>query len=85
MTDIDIENIKKIKKNHSDALVLLRVDDWYEAYGTDAKNVSEATDLKYDRKSKICRFHHGKLDRYLPKLIRSGYRIAICERIEQVK
>lgn len=85
-----IETFKMLKEKHSDALILFRVGDFYEAYCEDAQKTSEVLGVTLTRnKDGECDytcFPCDSLDIYLPKLIRAGVRVAICDDIsEQVK
>lgn len=82
-----IEKYDEMKKKHPEAVILFRVGDSYQAYKDDAKKISEilGTSPIPQRKAAgvpeipICGFPHYSLDTYLPKLIRSGVKVAICE------
>lgn len=85
-----LKQFDDLKKKHPDAMLLFRQGDFYEMYKEDAVKAAvllgiavadkmlpgEKTDMK------IARFAHHALDTYLPKLIRSGARVAICDRLE---
>ena len=73
-----------LKKKHPDALLLFRCGDFYELYGEDAKEAAKilAITLTENNKGyKMAGFPHYALDTYLPKLVRSGKRCAICDDI----
>ena len=82
-----IETFKMLKEKHSDALILFRVGDFYETYCEDAKKLSEVLGLTLTRQAKtkidLTGFPYHALDTYLPKLIRAGLRIAICDDISE--
>lgn len=77
---------KEIKKKHPECVILFRVGDFYESYCEDARtccNVLGLTLLTHIGENNSCdlvRFRHYNLDLFLPKLIRAGKRIAICEK-----
>ena len=82
-----IETFKMLKEKHSDALILFRVGDFYESYFEDAKKVSEVLGVTLTENEKddifITSFPTQSLDTYLPKLIRAGIRVAICDDISE--
>ena len=82
-----IETFKMLKEKHSDALILFRVGDFYETYCEDAKKLSEVLGLTLTRQAKtkmdLTGFPYHALDTYLPKLIRAGLRVAICDDISE--
>lgn len=77
---------KTIKEEHPDCLLLFRHGDFYESYNEDAEatahdlGVTLTTDREGDRQAM---FPHYALDTYLPKLIRAGHRIAICDELQE--
>lgn len=82
----------EIKKQHPEALLLFRVGDFYEMYGSDAVKGSEILGIALTMKSKntenaidMAGFPHHALDTYLPKLVRAGLRVAICDQLEDPK
>ena len=84
-----IETFKMLKEKHSDALILFRVGDFYEAYCEDAQKASEVLGVTLTRnKDGECDyacFPCDSLDIYLPKLIRAGIRVAICDNIDNAQ
>ena len=70
-----IETFKMLKEKHSDAVILFRVGDFYESFFDDAKKVTDVLG--------IAGFPSHALDTYLPKLIRAGLRVAICDDISE--
>lgn len=89
---IEIANAPKqyrdIKMKHPDAIILFRVGDFYETYCDDAAicaDVLGITLLNSTNHFRMAGFPHHAIDAYLPKLIRSGKRVAICEPIKKVK
>ena len=82
-----IETFKMLKGKHSDALILFRIGDFYETYCEDAKKIAEVLGLTLTRQAKtkmdLTGFPYHALDTYLPKLIRAGLRVAICDDISE--
>ena len=82
-----IETFKMLKEKHSDVLILFRVGDFYESYFEDAKKVSEVLGVTLTENEKddilITSFPTQSLDTYLPKLIRAGLRVDICDDISE--
>ena len=86
------EQYKAMKKNHPDAILLFRVGDFYETFSDDAIAVSEICGVTLTRRMngdktsvELAGFPHHALDTYLPKIVRAGKRVAICEQIEDPK
>lgn len=78
----------ELKKNHPDALLLFRSGDVYKCYEEDAIKAAEVlclTDIVEEDKITIASFPHHSLDTYLPRLIRHGIRVAICDQLEAPK
>lgn len=78
---------KELKGKHPDALLLFRIGDFYEMYKQDAKRGSEVLGITLTKMNESKDFHlagfpHQALDTYLPKLIRAGERVAICDQLE---
>ena len=76
----------EMKAKHSDAILLFRVGDFYESFGDDAVAVSEILGLTLTRRSSVkditerqAAFPAHALDSYLPRLVRAGKRVAICD------
>lgn len=82
-----IETFKMLKEKHPDAVILFRVGDFYETYFEDAKKLSEVLGVTLTRQAKtemdLTGFPYHALDTYLPKLIRAGLRVAICDDISE--
>ena len=84
-----IETFKKLKeKTHNDRLLLFRVGDFYEAYCEDAQKASEVLGITLTKRNGedgyyLAGFPYHALDTYLPKLIRAGLRVAICDDISE--
>lgn len=81
-----------IKRNHPDAILLFRVGDFYETFGEDAIKSSEILGITLTRRAngaasfvELAGFPHHALDTYLPKLVRAGQKVAICEQLEDPK
>ena len=81
----------QFKAKHPDAILLFRVGDFYETYGSDAVRTSKILGITLTRHGKgesqteLAGFPHHALDTYLPRLVRAGYRVAICEQLEDPK
>ncbi len=81
-----------IKGKHPDAILLFRVGDFYETFGEDAIQASEILGITLTRRAngaasfvELAGFPYHALDTYLPKLVRAGQRVAICEQLEDPK
>jgi len=81
-----------IKAKHPDAILLFRVGDFYEMYGEDAVIGAEIVGIVQTKKAngpgqfvEMAGFPHHALDNYLPKLVRAGKRVAICDQLEDPK
>ena len=76
---------ESMKAKHPDAILLYRCGDFYEAFGEDAKAVSEVLGITLTRRNakditaQMAGFPHHALDSYLPKLVHAGKRVAICD------
>ena len=91
---------KDLKEKHPDALLLMRKGDFYEAFDDDAKKVAKSTGLKEQHIIKegfepkegkgdekgisYVNFKNTSFDKYLPKLVRDGHRVAICDSLEDI-
>ena len=82
----------QIKAKHPDALLLFRVGDFYETFGQDAIKASRILGIVLTKRSngaaaemELAGFPHHSLDTYLPKLVRAGQRVAICDQLEDPK
>ena len=82
-----VKMFNELKAKHPDAVILFRVGDFYETYCEDAKKLSEVLGLTLTRQAKtkidLTGFPYHALDTYLPKLIRAGIRVAICDDISE--
>ena len=83
------KQFEEFKEKHPDALLIFRCGDFYETYEDDAQIASEVLGitltLDSKNKRKMAGFPHHALDSYLPKLIRAGHRVAICDQLEAPK
>ena len=82
----------EMKSKHPDAVLLFRVGDFYETYSDDAIVAAEILGITLTRRAngaakavEMAGFPHHALDTYLPKLVRAGKRVAICEQLEDPK
>jgi len=81
-----------IKAKHPDALLLFRVGDFYETFGEDAVKTAEILGIVLTRRAngaasyvELAGFPYHALDNYLPKLVRAGQRVAVCDQLEDPK
>lgn len=76
---------KEMKKQHPDALLLFRVGDFYELFHEDAEQAAKVLGITLTTRGKVklAGFPHHAIDTYLPKLIRAGLRVAVCEQLEK--
>ncbi|MFN4123267.1 MAG: DNA mismatch repair protein MutS [Flavobacteriales bacterium] len=81
-----------IKAKYPDALLLFRVGDFYETFGEDAIKTANILGIVLTKRAngaaafvELAGFPHHSLDNYLPKLVRAGYRVAICDQLEDPK
>lgn len=82
----------KIKQQHPDTILLFRVGDFFETFEEDAKIASKVLGITLTKRSNgaaedvpLAGFPHHAIDAYLPKLVRAGYRVAVCEQMENPK
>jgi len=82
----------EIKAKHPDAILLFRVGDFYETFSEDAIAAAEILGITLTRRAngsamhiELAGFPHHALDTYLPKLVRAGRRVAICDQLEDPK
>lgn len=82
----------EIKSKHPDAILLFRCGDFYETFSKDAIRASEVLGITLTRRAngaaksvELAGFPHHALDTYLPKLVRAGMRVAICDQLEDPK
>ncbi len=81
-----------VKAKHPDAILLFRVGDFYETFGPDAIKASEILGITLTKRAngsassvELAGFPYHALDIYLPRLVRAGQRVAICEQLEDPK
>ncbi len=82
----------KIKESNPDTILLFRVGDFFETFEEDAKTASKVLGITLTKRANgaagdvpLAGFPHHAIDSYLPKLVRAGYRVAICEQMENPK
>jgi DNA mismatch repair protein MutS len=87
-----MKQYNSIKSKHPDALLLFRVGDFFETFGADAVKTSEILGIVLTRRAngaaayvELAGFPHHALDTYLPKLVKAGQKVAICEQLEDPK
>ena len=87
-----MKQYNQIKAKYPDALLLFRVGDFYETFGEDAKKTAGVLGIVLTKRRNgaasfvdLAGFPHHSLDTYLPKLVRAGYRVAICDQLEDPK
>jgi DNA mismatch repair protein MutS len=79
----------KVKSQHPDAILLFRVGDFYETFGEDAVETSKVLGIVLTSRNnggsdiELAGFPYHALDMYLPRLVKAGYRVAICEQLEK--
>ena len=82
----------KIKQKYPDAILLFRIGDFYETFGSDAIKASQILGIVLTKRAngnqtelELAGFPHHSVETYLPKLVKAGYRVAICEQLEDPK
>ncbi|MDF2452341.1 MAG: mutS [Bacteroidota bacterium] len=82
----------EVKGKYPDAILLFRVGDFYETFGEDAIKASQILGITLTKRAngsashiELAGFPHHSVDTYLPKLVRAGYRVAICDQLEDPK
>ena len=87
-----MQQYNRVKTDYPDALLLFRVGDFYETFGEDAIKAAEVLDIVLTKRGngsaseiELAGFPHHALDNYLPKLVRSGHRVAVCDQLEDPK
>ena len=87
-----IKQFFSVKAEHPEAVLLYRVGDFYESYSSDAVLVSKVLGLVLTKKSngekgyiEMAGFPHHAIDVYLPKLVRAGHKVAVCDQLEDPK
>lgn len=79
------KQFEEMKAKHPDSVLLFRVGDFYESYGEDAEVVAKELGITLTKKGNttMAGFPHQSLDNYLPKLVRAGKRVAMCEQLDE--
>lgn len=87
-----MKQYNSIKAKYPDALLLFRVGDFYETFGADAIRTAEVLGIVLTKRAngsashiELAGFPHHSLDTYLPKLVKAGHRVAICDQLEDPK
>jgi DNA mismatch repair protein MutS len=87
-----MKQYNEIKEQYPDTILLFRVGDFYETFGSDAVTASKVLGIVLTKRAngsaafiELAGFPHHSMDTYLPKLVRSGYRVAICDQLEDPK
>ncbi|HLP04562.1 MAG TPA: DNA mismatch repair protein MutS [Paludibacter sp.] len=87
-----MKQFNEIKAKHPDAILLFRCGDFYETFSSDAIRASQVLGITLTRRAngaaksiELAGFPHHALDTYLPKLVRAGMRVAICDQLEDPK
>ncbi|MBR1949633.1 MAG: DNA mismatch repair protein MutS [Bacteroidales bacterium] len=82
----------EVKAKHPDALLLFRVGDFYETFGDDAIIASKVLGIVLTKRAngsaqhvELAGFPHHSIETYLPKLVRAGYKVAVCDQLEDPK
>lgn len=85
-----IKQYKSIKEKYPDAILLFRVGEFYETFGEDAEKCSEVLEIVLTKRLHppcasipLAGFPHHRIEMYLPKLVRAGHRVAICDQLEE--
>ena len=79
----------KLKEQYPQAIMLYRVGDFYETFGEDAIKAAQALGIVLTKRNnggsdiELAGFPYHSLEMYLPRLVRAGYRVAICEQLEK--
>ena len=87
-----MKQYNSVKVKYPDAILLFRVGDFYETFGEDAVNASRILGIVLTKRKNgaaafvdLAGFPHHSLDSYLPKLVKAGFRVAICDQLEDPK
>jgi len=84
-----MQQYQKVKSKYPDAILLFRVGDFYETFGQDAITTSQVLGIILTRRNnggsdiELAGFPYHSLDLYLPRMVKAGYRVAICEQLEK--
>src|SRR5574341_143729 len=94
MTDLTplMKQYREIKRQHQDAILLFRMGDFYEMFDQDAVTASKVLEITLTARNKskgietpLCGFPYHAVEGYLAKLIRRGFKVAVCEQVEDPK
>ncbi len=94
MTDLTplMKQYREIKRQHLDAILLFRMGDFYEMFDQDAVTASKVLEITLTARNKskgietpLCGFPYHAVDGYIAKLIRRGFKVAVCEQVEDPK
>ncbi len=88
MSKTILQQFQDIKKEYPDAMLLFRCGDFYEIYHEDADDASKILGItltKRENGTHMCGFPYHALDAYLPKLVKAGKRVAICDQLKDSK
>lgn len=87
-----MKQYNEVKGKYPDAILLFRVGDFYETFGEDAVRASKILGITLTKRAngsashiELAGFPHHSIDTYLPKLVRAGFRVAICDQLEDPK
>ena len=76
-----IKQLRNLKRRYPDAILIFRTESDYQCYNEDAEITTQVLGITLIKRAKksLLSFPHSMLDKYLPKLVRAGHRVAICE------
>ena len=87
-----MQQYNRVKADYPEALLLFRVGDFYETFGDDAVKAANVLDIVLTKRGngsasevELAGFPHHSLDTYLPRLVRAGHRVAVCDQLEDPK
>ena len=87
-----MKQYNEIKSKHPDAILFFRVGDFYETFGSDAVTTSKTLGITLTKRANgaaseiaLAGFPHHALDNYLPRMVKAGFRVAICDQLEDPK
>ena len=87
-----VKQYNRIKQKYPDTILLFRLGDFFETFNEDAKLTAKICGITLTKRNNgaagdvpLAGFPHHQLDNYLPKLVRAGYRVAVCEQLEDPK
>ena len=87
-----MQQYNRVKGDYPEALLLFRVGDFYETFGDDAVKAADVLDIVLTKRGngsasevELAGFPHHSLDTYLPRLVRAGHRVAVCDQLEDPK